>query len=69
MRQLKSLYLVAPDSREAEVRAQVARPAFAAVANLDVRFLAYSELERHREAIIRFGEGLKAIRSVSKALT
>lgn len=66
---LKGLYLVAPDSREAEVRAQVARPAFAAVANLDVRFLAYSELERHREAIIRFGEGLKAIRSVSKALT
>jgi type II restriction enzyme len=63
------LYLVAPDNREAEVRAQVARPAFASVANLDVRFLAYGELERHRESIVRFGEGLKAIRSVSKSLT
>jgi type II restriction enzyme len=66
---LKGLYLVAPDNREAEVRAQVARPAFASVANLDVRFLAYGELERHRESIVRFGEGLKAIRSVSKSLT
>lgn len=66
---LKGIFLVAPDNREDEVRAQAARPAFAAVANLDVRFLAYSELEKHRDSIIRFGEGLKAIRSVSTSLT
>jgi type II restriction enzyme len=65
---LKGIFLVAPDSREADVRAQMARPAFAAVVNLDVRYLAYGELERHRETIIRFGEGLKAIRSISKVL-
>ncbi len=65
---LKGIFLVAPDSREADVRAQMARPAFAAVVDLDVRYLAYGELERHRESIIRFGEGLKAIRSVSKVL-
>jgi type II restriction enzyme len=65
---LKGIFLVAPDAREAEVRAQMARPAFAAVVDLDVRYLAYGELERHREAIIRFGEGLKAIKSISKAL-
>ncbi len=65
---LKGIFLVAPDGREAEVRAQMARPAFAAVVGLDVRYLPYGELERHREAIIRFGEGLKAIRTISKAL-
>lgn len=65
---LKGIFLVAPDSREADVRAQMARPAFAAVVDLDVRYLAYGELERHREPIIRFGEGLKAVRSISKSL-
>lgn len=65
---LKGIFLVAPDSREQEVRAQVARPAFSSVANLDVRFLPYGDLERHRDSVIRFGEGLKAIRSISKSL-
>ena len=65
---LKGIFLVAPDSREEEVRAQITRPAFLAVTDLDVRYLAYGELERHRDAIIKFGEGLKAIRAVSKSL-
>jgi type II restriction enzyme len=65
---LKGIFLVPPDSREADVRAKMARPGFAAVVDLDVRYLAYGELKRHREPIIRFGEGLKAIRSASKAL-
>ena len=65
---LKGIFLVAPDAREAEVRAQMARPAFAAVVDLDVRYLPYGELDRHRDSIIRFGEGLKAIRSISKCL-
>jgi type II restriction enzyme len=65
---LKGIFLVAPDSREEEVRAQMVRPAFSAVADLDVRYLAYSELERHRDAIVKFGEGLKAICAVSKSL-
>ena len=55
---LKGIFLVAPDSREAEVRAQVARPAFSSVAKLDVRFLPYGDLNLHRDSIIRFGEGL-----------
>lgn len=65
---LKGMFLVAPDEREREVRAQLVRPAFASVASLDVRYLSYGELDRHREAIIRFGEGLKAIRSIAKVL-
>lgn len=64
----RGLFLVAPDSREPEVRVQVKRPAFSGIAALDVRFLPYSELERNRDAMARFGEGLKAIRAVSRAI-
>lgn len=64
----RGLFLVAPDSREPDVRAQLTRPAFRAVSNLHVRFLAYSELERHRESMARFGEGLKAIDAIARTL-
>jgi type II restriction enzyme len=63
------LFLVAPDSREVEVRAQLQRPAFSRVADLDISYLPYGELERNREAIGRFGSGLKAIRAIAKPLT
>ncbi len=62
------LFLVAPDAREAEVRAQLARPAFARIADLKIGWLPYGELARHREAISRFGEGLKAIRAIARPL-
>ena len=65
----RGLFLVAPDNREEEVRAQLMRPAFRHIADLGVRFLPYGELDRHRESIARFGEGLKAIYSVSRTLT
>lgn len=32
------------------------------------RYLPYDELERHKEAISRFGSGLKAIEAISRAL-
>ena len=62
------LFLVAPDSREAEVRAQIARPAFSRISDLDISYLSYGELERNRDAIGRFGSGLKAIRAVARPL-
>lgn len=62
------LFLVAPDDREDEVRAQLARPAFQRVRDLEVRYLPYGELERNREAIARFGAGLKAINAISRTL-
>lgn len=64
----RGLFLVAPDEREADVRAQVQRPAFRGIAGLEVRFLPYGELERNREAMARFGHGLKAIEAVSRSL-
>ena len=62
----RELFLVAPDDREADVRAQVRRPAFSHIADLHVRFLPYSALEQHRDAMGRFGHGLKAIHAVAR---
>lgn len=65
----QGLFLVAPDTREKDVRAQLARPAFSRVADLRVRFLPYGELERHREAIARFGQGMRPIEALAKVLS
>ncbi len=63
------LFLVAPDDREADVRSQLARPAFSRVRDLHVRYLPYSELKTHRHVMARFGEGMKAIDAVARALS
>ncbi len=65
----RELFLVAPDAREDEVRAQIQRPAFRRVADLRVRYLPYGELERNREAMGRFGQGLKAVEVVARVLS
>ena len=62
------LFLVAPDDREDDVRAQLARPAFSRVADLRVRYLPYGELEQHRESMARFGSGLKAVEAIARTL-
>lgn len=63
------LFLVAPDAREADVRAQLQRPAFSRVADLDISYLPYGELEKNRDTIARFGSGLKAIQAIASKLT
>jgi type II restriction enzyme len=65
----KGLFLVAPDDREEQVRAQLARPAFGRIGDLCVRFLPYSELEANRLSMARFGQGMKAIEAVARALS
>ncbi|WP_293914695.1 type II restriction endonuclease [Deinococcus sp.] len=62
------LYLVAPDGRQRDVMEQLRRPAFSRVRDLGVRYLPYGELERHRESMARFGQGLKAVEAVSQRL-
>lgn len=62
------LFLVAPDDREEEVRAQLARPAFRRVGDLAVRYVPYGDLDRNREAIARFGTGLKGIQAIARML-
>lgn len=61
-------FLVAPKTRENDVRAQFARPAFSRVGELDLRFLPYNALEEHREAMARFGSGMKALDAIALPL-
>ncbi|MGQ3052367.1 MAG: type II restriction endonuclease [Roseateles sp.] len=63
-----SMFLVAPDARREDVRLQLRRPAFSRVAELGIRYLPYSELGTHREAIGRFGSGLKPLSEISHLL-
>ncbi|MBI1984455.1 MAG: type II restriction endonuclease [Acidobacteria bacterium] len=65
----RALFLVAPESREADVRAQLLRPAFSRVADLNVRFIPYNELAAQREPIARFGSGMKGIEAIARRLT
>lgn len=62
------MFLVAPDAREEEVRAQLLRPAFRNVRELKVRFLPYGALEEHRESMARFGTGIKPLEAVARTL-
>lgn len=62
------LFLVAPNNRRDEVRQQLNRPAFSRVAELGIRYLSYSELQQHREAIARFGTGLGPMLQISEQL-
>lgn len=64
----QGLFLVAPDSRQNDVRQQLMRPAFSRVSELAIRYIPYGELERQREAIARFGSGLNPLLAISKAL-
>lgn len=63
-----SYFLVAPDEREGEVRDQLRRPAFRRIGQLAPRYLPYSELRTHREAIARFGQGLRPVESLARIL-
>lgn len=65
---LESMFLVAPDGRESEVRQQLARPAFSRVADLKVHYLPYGELKADWESIARFGRGMKPTQAISRAL-
>ncbi|MFZ5635611.1 MAG: type II restriction endonuclease [Pseudomonadota bacterium] len=61
-------FLVAPDRRESDARAQFARPAFQRVNDLNLRFIAYGDLQEHRENMARFGQGLRPLHAIAKPL-
>lgn len=62
-----NLYLVAPDAREGEVRAQLTRPAFANLVNRP-DLITFKDLEAHCEAICRFGVDRNVMRKVAKGI-
>ncbi len=62
------LFLVAPDSREEDVRNQLSRPAFRRTECLQMRYLPYGALRSNADAIRRFGSGLKPLLAITKSL-
>lgn len=62
------LFLVAPDKRADEVRAQLCRPAFSHVQESTFFYIPYGELLKHCEAMSKFGRGLKAIEAIAQRL-
>lgn len=63
-----NLFLVVPDDREKDVRQQLNRPAFSRVSELGIRYLLYKDIKANKDAIARFGEGLKPMLAISKVL-
>lgn len=62
------MFVVAPDDREQDVRGQLHRPAFRNATSLALKFLPYGALRDHREAIARFGTGMKGIDAIARTL-
>ncbi len=59
------LFLIAPDDREGEVRAQLLRPAFRQLANKP-SLITFTDLEAHCEALCRFGSDQKALKRIAR---
>jgi type II restriction enzyme len=61
------LYLVAPDAREKEVMAQLARPAFREdLADISLAFIPFKDLRANCDALCRFGEDHTILRKVAR---
>ena len=61
------LYLVAPDGREKEVMAQLARPAFRAdLADISLAFVPFKDLRENCDALCRFGEDHTILRKIAR---
>lgn len=57
------LYLVAPDAREREIHAQLARPSFAGA---DLHYLVFSDLDTHCDGLCKFGQDHRAVLKIAR---
>lgn len=64
------VYLVAPDEREKEVMAQLARPAFRGdLADIPLAFIPFGALCEHCDALCKFGENHSILRKIARTTT
>jgi len=60
-------YLVAPDRREKEVMAQLARPAFRDdLLGISLAFIPFDDLRCHCDAMCKFGEDHTILRKIAR---
>jgi type II restriction enzyme len=63
-------YIVAPDSREQEVIAQLSRPSFKQEAgDVPVMYIPFTLLDQHCEALCMFGNDLHVLRKIARGRT
>lgn len=62
-----NFYLVAPDRREKEVMAQLARPAFRTdLADISLAFIPFNDLCNHCDALCKFGEDHSILKKIAR---
>ena len=62
-----NLYLVAPNKREKEVMAQLARPAFRDdLADISLSFIPFKDLRDHCDAMCKFGEDHTIVKKIAR---
>lgn len=61
-------FLVAPDSREKEIIAQLKRPSFRNVESVSLKYLLFSELDDHCRGICKFGDDYRILFKLAKGL-
>ncbi len=65
-----NVYLVAPNQREKEVMAQLARPAFREnLANIPLAFIPFDDLCEHCDALCKFGEDHSILKKIARTMT
>ncbi len=63
----RCLYLVAPDSREKEVMAQLSRPAFRDdLADISLAYISFGDLCRHCDGLCKFGDDHTILRKIAR---
>lgn len=63
-----ALYLIIPDKREHEVLSQLRRPSFQNQ-NILVKYILFSDLRTHCDALCKFGESHRILEKISKSAT
>jgi len=63
-----NFFLVAPNSREKEIIAQLKRPSFRNLSCLSLRYILFSDLKQDCKSICRFGDDYKILLKVAKGI-
>ena len=64
-----NVYLVAPNRRESQVMAQMARPAFRAdLTDISLAFIPFDDLCEHCDAMCKFGEDHSILRKIARTM-
>ena len=61
-------YLVIPDKREKDVVLQLLRPAVKQI-NVDIKYIMFSDLRQHCDALCRFGETYHIMEKIAKSVS